>query len=62
MARVTVQQTAEPRERAACVTGPVIDLTDSGPRVVDEQFVVEWQISAPGPRSAEDERMVATRA
>jgi hypothetical protein len=59
---VTVQRAAGTRERVAWVTAPVvIDLTDPRPRVVDEEFVVEWQISDPGRQGAEDERVAPLR-
>ena len=63
MAAVTVQQRAGARERVERVAGPVvIDLTDEARPVVDDEFVVEWQISGPGPLPVNDGRTVPSCA
>ena len=55
MPPVVVLQALGSREQAADrITGPiVIDLTGTRAPVVDDEFVVEWQISEPAPPPAE---------
>ncbi|HVM64902.1 MAG TPA: hypothetical protein VMU14_08585 [Acidimicrobiales bacterium] len=60
---VTAQKVDDAHGTATAVHGPVvIDLTDSRPPVVDEEYVVEWQLSDAAARAAEDRRAVVSRA
>jgi hypothetical protein len=60
---VTAQKVDEARGTAAAVHGEVvIDLTDTRPPVVDEEYVVEWQLSDAAERAAEDRRAIVARA
>jgi hypothetical protein len=59
---VAAQDVAEVRERRLRARAPmVIDLTDVRPLVVDEEFVVEWQISDEHERLREAPRASVSR-
>ncbi|HVM67407.1 MAG TPA: hypothetical protein VMU14_21225 [Acidimicrobiales bacterium] len=60
---MTAQKVDDARGTASAVHGPVvIDLTHTRPPVVDEEYVVEWQLSDTAAQAAEDRRAVASRA
>jgi len=56
MARVTVQRAGAAPERPPRVGGlvAVVDLSEEHVAVIDDEFVVEWQISDAGARARAD--------
>jgi hypothetical protein len=63
MRRVVADRALRALEPPVRVTGPiVIDLTDVPRPAVDDDFVVDWQISDPRPRGIDDESAIPSPA